>query len=337
MEFVINEENRITLNLSLYAFNILNDDLLIFFDENKQTKSTIINKIFINYYLDARASIKSYGDALSQKFSEILNETLDKNKQYSVIQCLVDHKKKESMDEINSYPKGKSLNIKFNKHAREKILKSEEADNYKGCLSHYIKAIVEEYARLPFYQREKIIYKDKFKLIEEAINDKKQVKITVASNKNFDIIPYKITTDKLYMFNYIVGYYPDNESVVSYRISRAEITPLRKGGVIKGKKKEMIEDKISKYDIPFLTSQESDETICVELDKRGISKYNTQLHMRPMYDKKEGNKYYFSTSENQILFYFLKFGNSAKVLEPKSLADEFKAFYKSALKNYNNQ
>lgn len=336
MQFILNNESRVTLNLSLYAYNILNEDSLFFFKDKKNYISTIVNKVFLNYYLEAKASIKSYCDELDQKYSSILEDTINSKTQYSVIQKLIDSKKKEIINEIESYPKEKSVPIKFNKEARKIILDSEEADNYKACLAHYIKAIIEEYTHLPFYQREKIIYKDKFEVVEQAINKKKQLKVIVASNKKFDIIPYKITTDKLSMFNYIVGYYPNEDKVVSYRISRADVKQICKSGIIKAKTKKIIEDKISKYDIPFLTAEPSEDDICIELDKTGMSKYNSQLHMRPAYNRIEGNKYYFSASKKQIKYYFFKFGKNAKVLEPKSLAKEFEDFYKNALNKYEN-
>ena len=96
---------------------------------------------------------------------------------------------------------------------------------------------------------------------------------------------------------------------------------------------KLILDKLLEVDVSFLTKEVI--KVIVQLDKYGVQKYNSQMHMRPNFiDIIDGDKYVFNCSIDQIKFYFLNFGSSAKVLEPESLARSFYGFYKYALSRY---
>ena len=62
----------------------------------------------------------------------------------------------------------------------------------------YLKALFEEYARLPYAKREQIYFKDWIKDFNTAKNEGRSLKIYQStSQKSFHVIPYKILQDRL--------------------------------------------------------------------------------------------------------------------------------------------
>ena len=60
-------------------------------------------------------------------------------------------------------------------------------------------------------------------------------------------------------------------------------------------------------------------------------------HLRPRYSEiRDNNIYVFFCTKDQLEFFFFKFGKDAVILEPKSLAEEFKIKYEDAAKAYGN-
>ena len=338
MGFFFNDNFRVHINLSNFAWNILNEDMFNFNRDDIDNLSGFINDIFLNFYQEANSSIAARSDEISSNYEELLSEKsistkLDPSILYSVIDVVTDNYKKQTIDVINGFPKEGYRKIKLRKNVASILEESDESKYYDNNVGNYLKAIIEEYARLSFLKRENIICKYNYDIINSALQTNKQIKISVRSGKEFEILPCKILTDKLGIFNYLVGIDAESRQPVSYRVSKAKMKLLSKSGKITPELKSLISEKLSISDVSFLTKDVT--RIVIELDEYGIQKYNNQLHMRPNYiEVIDSNKYVFSCPIDQIKFYFLKFGSSAKVLEPVSLAKSFYKFYDYALRRY---
>ncbi|MCR5211410.1 MAG: hypothetical protein K6C41_02560 [Lachnospiraceae bacterium] len=54
-------------------------------------------------------------------------------------------------------------------------------------------------------------------------------------------------------------------------------------------------------------------------------------------DEKDPHIYRFHAAENQLEFYFFKFGKDARILEPKRLAEKFEMMYSEDAKAYKSK
>jgi len=339
MGFFFNDDYRIHINLSNYAWNVINEDMFNFYREDINNKSGFINDIIINFYQDANASLQIRCDEISSNYEELLskdnlNTNIDPSILYSVIDVATNSFKTKTINEINSYPKDSHRKIKLRKQVAEILEDSQENEYYSDNVGSYIKALIEEYTRLPFIKRESIFCKQNHELIENAISHKKQLRVTTRTGKVYDAIPYKITTDKLGIFNYLIALDTTTRQPVTYRISKITIKVLTKSGRIDPSSEKLINDKLITSDVSFLTKDNI--RVVVRFDKYGMQKYNSQLHMRPAFIEKLGEgRYVFNCSEDQIKYYFIKFGSSAVIEEPVELANYIRDFYKYALTRYN--
>ena len=74
----------------------------------------------------------------------------------------------------------------------------------------------------------------------------------------------------------------------------------------------------------------------IQFTEEGYSNYKTISHLRPKpIEENEKNKVLtFNEPEDSLFFYFKQFGQSIKILEPQSLKNRLKDFYKKALESY---
>lgn len=338
MGFQFNDEDRIHINLSEYAWSIISEDIFDFCPEYIGKLSGFINDIICNFQGAADASIQDRCDEISSEYEEILsdkslNNLVDPSVQYTLIDFVTSKLKRRIINTINSYPKGHYKKIKLRNETKALLEDSRNDVYYQGAVGIYIKALMEEYSRLSFNDREKIICKSKINAILYSINNKKQLRIKVRSGKEFRAIPYQIMTDKLGAFSYLVGVDSETKLPVAFRISKSQFKVISARGTIRNEYKTAIYEKLNDSDVSFLSQENT--RIVIRLNKYGIQKYNNQIHMRPTYVEKIGSdRFVFNCSVDQIKFYFLKFGSSAVVEEPKDLAKNFRDFYYYAIQAY---
>ena len=207
------------LNLSPLAHEIISNDMSIFEEERY---STFINKIFKNYHEKANMSIKKTLDHYRNELNELLYKIQSEVKT-QVIDRLIKDQEYKLKKEADSYEKGEQSSFCINKENLIYLETICEEDKYfkRG---KYIKCILEEYARLPFIEREAIYFQSNIETIENAIRAKVQLRIVTEANSVFSVYPYKILSDPLSTRNYLVGYskrYNSEDTLLpcSFRIS----------------------------------------------------------------------------------------------------------------------
>ena len=359
------------LNLSEFAKNILKEDERIFSNGAKENRTGFLNTVFTNFYEASQASISrrcsEEREKLEAMFSSPEFKSMDKRSIEAYTAKMLEMHKNKLIAKAKGYEKGRCDNYKLRVNAENtKILRNSEESTYypDSDISTYLKAIFEEYAEKPMYEREQIYFKKTIDAINSAIAQKKRIKMAILEKINpnnkrkytrrFYFWPYKIVQDKYRMFNYVVGYAeevreeksddPDNpmkltkteRKVTSYRISRI-VSPCvtSQSGFLSKAEQEAIDTMMMENDVQFLTGKIED--IKVRFTDKGLESFNRQIYMRPhdyVEVPGEENTFIFKCSHVQALFYFLKFGRDVEILEPRRLRESFVLRYRSAYKVY---
>lgn len=362
---VISNKQRITISERTKA--ILLSDMNVFHIDKESVStikanvgnlsSNIINHIFRCYRNYAHASLEQ---TLASEKNELINvlEKMDEAQKEIAVECLLEKRREELKQENNERKNRKGFSFTFNvDNENIEYLKTDaaqlEGDFYGDNVGNYIKTVLEEYADLPYVEREKIFYEDVLNKINADLSlENVQMlklhlyrKISVNGKSEEAIVhmkPYGIRRDLEYHYNYVVGIMKitnndsgDKWSIASVRLSSIKRCEYMLGNAtISNKSKKDIESKIKTYGVQYLSAEENIEEIVVRLDDKGERMYRIMLHMRPMYTKCENGEYTFMCSATQAEYYFLQFEEHAKILKPSVLADLFRRKYASAAGQY---
>lgn len=369
-KFLINgyiQELKQNVNFSENALSVFIDDVKTF----NTTESGLFNTIFANYHYDSLANISV---RLEIKRKEL--ETLFKEPDFASINSDLIEKiitkqlrkyEEELVNYISSFPKGTSKKIRLNgqtlsllrdctcaNYFKREFVTSYETTYGDKRVGPFLKAVFEDYANKPFFEREQIYYKDTINKINQAIGYEVRIRITLKEKLNkkgetipykFVLTPYKIVQDKNKLFNYVIGYgksfnasEEEKQKIVCYRISNIADAFVQTSSQDHISKKEasVLEEELSKRGAMYLT----DEIIKVKVEftKRGLENFKRFIYQRPSdYVVDENNQfvYLFQTTKNQAINYFFKFGWDAKIIEPDFLYTEFKKRYERAAQVYN--
>lgn len=343
--------NQLQFSLSYYANEIMSQDIVTFGLNSDNATAEYLNTVFSVYHHKAEASFeiaaRSFYNKLYYHFkntgTEISAETeeniakLATIRKFSMIQDRTEYEKKYRK---RFYVRTEIRNYLLGSSSDESGTFCEEGDNYKSA-SDYFKAVIEEFCRRPYYEREHFYYTQHFRSIENAMNNKHAVEIKIKRGTSFRVRVFKIDTDPQSLYHYVVGYsVPADKPTLtpwkqSFRISRIEkIKEIKSAsGFIKDTDQKNLTDTIHEKGIQFVGSGINE--IIVRLTDNGIKKYNQQVHLRPTASKIiNKHDFLFKTTETQIEFYFLKFGPDAEVIHPESLRNKFRETYLSAYNKY---
>ena len=331
MPFCINDDQRLSVNLSEFANYIIETDMVTFSVEHR---STFINRILENFIDKAKSTISNSSDEYRANLEEKLSNSDINIKEYkNIIDALVN----DYVDSIKNkkYKKGNSFKIRLN-NGNTEYFKGAVVDSkyYDNTLGAYVNALIEEYAELNYKDREAIIYRKEFEKITNAIRDEKLIKPMLIFGETLKIKPYKLLMDNQKLYYYLVGY--DNESgkSVSYRIIDFESITCQQGKAVLTKSDiENIEKELRNKGVQFMRGESQE--IKIRLNEDGQKLYNRILHLRPKYIRiEEENIYVFDCSLKQIEYYFFKFGKEAEVISPLELREKFKNTYLEAYEQY---
>lgn len=343
---IVNQQIR--LRLSRTAEEVIAYDMGIF---EEKSRAAFINNVLSNFYEDANSSI---GRKMMQYKEELLG-VKGCNESDVFYKSLVAQEKKRLMDLADSYDKPeKNANsdpIRLRDELFEYLTESgaNTEDKYYLSIPKYCRAMMEEYARLPYTARELIYFKKEIVApINDAIRNGYQLFLTTGLRNNdsayhssYFFVPYKLMTDPLSTSNYLTGY--------SYRADQGKrdkkMCSFKLSKLIRVKKETSrsaflskddiadIQEAIEQKGVMFLIA-DSREDVVVRLTEAGRNMFKTQIHMRPVPTKIDENEYTFSCSTVQARNYFFKFGKDVEVIKPEFLREQFIQEYNNALKAY---
>lgn len=346
----INSDQKQSINLSEDARIVVRQDMASF---GCKKYSGFFNRVILNYYADADATLSRARQRIFEAFCNDLTELPEDPKAQRAFRAnlkklpmaqrehaaeiLADNtvqKLKEQV--IDRYPRGSGIKFRINNELFQYLTESSECQEdgaYCDSIGRYLKAILEEYARLPYHRREKIYYAQWFTDIENAIEAQKRLAVTVLNGAEYSVKPCQILTDSQSTYHYLVAWNPKTKEVWPFRISNIQkLRQLRDSGKISENEKLTVEAALRQKDVPFLG--EPVQVVRVQLTEAGIHKYNTLLHMRPRYEEKDENIFTFHAPLRQVQYYFEKFGPDAKILEPAELAQKMQQWHQQAALQY---
>ena len=388
------KDPKIQCPISREAHSVLvNDNLAFVLDDYRDDEypvkpgrsgdgpsTSFLNRILCNFYPEAQASIGrrlyEYQEELEYTLGKLSGKlSLTKKDKERIIDEFMNEKEKRLKDYVKNLKPKKMEKLKprlqFNLYDSEQKgefckyitgrklegdgLECEEDNYYKRRQNQYITALLEEYAHLPFIERERIFFKDRFKLINEAIK-KHCLKITFYTgngNKKVHIVqPYAIKTDPKQTTSYIVGYsYEENNEQSELRPCSFNIVNIAHCASCTDPKYSLTDkqiadlvDIIDKYGVQFIAGDKL--TIQARFTKEGLRKYKRIPILRPLPKLNKNEKFEDKTPEDIIQFecseyqaknYFLRLGEDVIILSPPKLRKYFSDMYHAAAASYDNE
>ncbi|MCH5197441.1 MAG: WYL domain-containing protein [Oscillospiraceae bacterium] len=346
--FAKDRTDKLQLRLSYFAWSVILNDMRTY----GLKRNGILNLIFYNMCADYSESYDVFAYAALGRKNEALKVYIkeDSPKFNKELQDYLS----DINDRINDLMSADSyrVNIVLSKdNCRYLAQECFEATVYgEYRLNIFFRAVIERYASLAHFEREKIINAEKVNLIRTAINENNILEITTgketrSKEETFYAKPYKIMADPLTTFSYLVGLGckvndPNrNWKVASFRIARTgEIRKTSKDGSLTQIEINEIEDKVKERSIQYLLADVVE--IKVLLTVHGMNTYNTVLQSRPvlseMPEKLDDGRYLlkFLCSTKQAYDYFFGFGTRAEIIAPEELRNQFANEYQSAANLY---
>ena len=340
--FELNGEQKQHLNLSLHAVAIIENDMLAF---QIPARSTILNRIIRNYRYDAEATVtlssQRYQASLIDRIS-VSKNAFSPDECGKIINLLVEDYINGILARNASYTRYHGFKIRIDKETMEYFTQECKEDAYYPNMGSYIKAIVEEYCQKSYLEREQIILKETFSAIYSAIDTDRVLSIQFLLEDYTRIRPYKIVTDSLNMYHYLIGYTVSHTPKTQLQSFSCRVSHLKKVKVleehsfISSGNKKILDQELIQKGAQFMSGAIT--TVRIALSDQGILKYKRLLHLRPNYVSisDDGHVYTFNCSLNQIEFYFFKFGEDAVILTPIELRQKFQNMYKRAYECYDS-
>jgi hypothetical protein len=201
-------------------------------------------------------------------------------------------------------------------------------------LSQYINDLLSSYLSIARNDREVIIFRDTFEVLNEAIQKKRIITFSTSSAENlvFTVKPYIIAASKEEQCNYLLCSDTTHRSLHTYRVSRIKALYTTSDCFIPDD-----DDLLKLQDIarrnPSSTSKNIDAV--VQLTDRGVHKFHMIVKNRPDVLRREGNTYYFSWPKRALEDYFRRFEYDALFISPEECRESMKYFYGRSLDTYN--
>ncbi len=353
------------LNLSDSAWLVVEDDINVFGNGARHNLSGFLNQVILFFHHDADASIgervENRREELRAVFSSKEFKKTDPAVTEKYINALISAYKKELIEKVRSYPKGMGRKFYLREDVKEALSDSEESEYYENesglGLGVYLKALLEEYASKPTFEREQIYFKSAVDKIKLAMAEKKKLKIALiprldpGTNTSYTtkcyFSPYKIVQDKTRSYNYLIGYSEIiNEDgttqkpvAASLRLSRIGLDRVSvmssKTKYLNAEERNELEEMLREKDVQFLVGDV--QTFKVRFTEKGLESFNRLLYLRPRtYEEvpDEPLTYRFRCTEMQLISYFFKFGRDAEILDPAETREKFIRKYRESYRLY---
>ena len=314
------EKENFNVKVSNKIIEILEKDIEIF---NQKNRNNMINKI-IHTYL----KIKNEDDIQEKIFNDIkkIDSNISEEKEKKIKEII-----RKNIYETLKIKKGNSklINFHLNKKTFQECKSLGENLNYFD--TEFFRVIFEWYSLKAKYEREQILFYEEMAIIKEAIDKKYELEFKVKDNnakllKITNSYPFGIFESKDENYNYLVTA-DNNGNIYSTRISNImDLTLIRKVFSVNKEVQEEAKKRIKNryYGMGNIVKCK------IEFTEAGYRIYKVIFHLRPKpIEENEKNKVLtFNEPEDSLFFYFRQFGENIKILEPKSLKQKLKTFYK---------
>lgn len=183
MNNILNLQLLLTENIS----TVLKNDTSLF---SFKSENQLINNIIVNFH---DFFIKDFTNTKAMLESNLFRNDIDTDANNSLIKDFLSDllQTKDSKD-----PKTHKKNIHISSVYQDTLLKINEDliyyFNTSATLSKYVRILIFNYSKLSRVEREKIVYRDFIKTIENSLLTQHMIKIQTHDNRLITVSPYKI-------------------------------------------------------------------------------------------------------------------------------------------------
>ncbi|MDO4499878.1 MAG: WYL domain-containing protein [Erysipelotrichaceae bacterium] len=328
------EKIKIYIPNDVYQTLLKDMELFEFYkNDHSLNKNEFLNKLIVNYH-------SSYAESNSKIYEHIKNnlkvlgmsDTIASSNASSITEFTT----KQALD-LDNKKLDVVISMKPTKFSSRTFDYVESFLLNGSSMSGWLRNLLASYVRLPQDKREKIIFKENFDAINEAL-EKNKMLYFVVKNKNgkkHRVSPFALSSSKEELFNYLIA--QEHGKPFSFRVSRiSNITVLNEQCNV-SKNCSTVFEKMVKYGPQFTYSLDENEPIKIKLTERGKLMYERIYIHRPPYSEIDDNIYTFDCSTNQVTQYFQRFGRNAIILSPENIRNEMFNYYKDACNAYCEQ
>ena len=211
-------------------------------------------------------------------------------------------------------------------------------------VAQYLCRMFMSYCEKPIYERERIIFRDKVKFLEEACIDKTEICITISTSPGVihRVIPYELSVGAEEMSNYLLFQEFRSASgrneAVSCRLCRIRsFSYSETSGTLEPDVVRFLE-LMKKRGPQYAIKAESES--CVRLTPSGQGRYRLIYFARPAVDRIEKLEngdalYYFSAAPDLVFRYFIRFNaGEAEIISPPELRDRIHMHFRESVLPY---
>lgn len=323
-------DGKIKISLSKSTLNVLKKDCTDFkiVKENGQPNmNAFINTLIMNFYEMFSASEETLHEDIKNALSIVPDYYKEK----------IFHNVVKVFAKKSEYTDGKkdstTFSFKPTKISEKALLYVDHVLLQSESLSSFYRRMFLSYTQKTKNEREKIIHKKNFELLQKAIKKSVQVCIQLQSGVVMNSLSvYSISPAKDELFNYVLAYDTNHNTTIRLAsIKTVSLLPV--SSHIPQDNKTLFERQIAcAAQYPMYNTD--NELIKVQLTEKGKKLFEKIYLYRPTPVNIEGDVYTFNCSANQLLYYFERFGESALILSPKKLGIFMRNYYYYALKKY---
>ena len=323
-------EEKIKISLPKNVSELLSKDC----DDFKFTKESgapnmnaFINTLVANYYEEFSATEEQLHDDIDRAISAVPDYY--KKQVFSEIVKIFNKREHNQTENKGSC----TLSFKPTKVSEKAVVFIEHVVLQDESLSSFYRRMFTDYSQKTKNEREKIIFKENFALLQKAIKKNKQVCLTL---KNGDVMDntavFAVAPAKDELFNYVLVYQHKTNTTIRLATVKT-VSLLSEVASIPEANRTLFERQVAcAAQYPMYNSDK--EPIKVQLTEKGKTLFRKIYLYRPTPISVDGDIYTFDCSANQLLYYFERFGDSALILSPKRLGIFMRNYYHFALKKY---
>ena len=327
-------EEKIKINISKSLYEILLKDMELFEfikNDGSLNKNLFLTTLINNYYLEYNDSVNKMNEIITHHLKES-ELTLKKHELIYLTTSITNELNTLTLN-LNKQKFDKSISIKPTKQTLSTFAYIEKYLLKDTSTSSFFRSLIASYVKHPLDVRESIIFKKEYEMIQEAINKHQRIYFTI--KKGNEVSPYKISSSKEELFNYVLAL--QGHTIMTFRLSRMKnISIINHPAVFTPNQKKCFE-KMIELGPQYPIFDKALQDIVVRMTPRGEELFQTMYLHRPKLSKKEGNVYYFNCSHAQILQYFSRLVQHAIIIEPHNLRDTLQKSFQWAYYNYKDE
>ena len=301
-------------------------DFRVLKPSGEENLNAFINSLVVNFYEEFSANDERLRESIKGALSAI-PEKYAKEAFPEVMNAITKREKEENLG------KSVALSFKPTKSSESVTIYIENVLLKNEAISSFYRRLFIAYSKKLKNEREKIIHKQNYELLINAVKKELQVCISLDNGHVYnDVSVYAIESAKDELFNYVLCF--SDKKNRTLRLAKIKtVSILAKNATIPEESQGMFNRQIA-CGAQYPIYSTDNEPIRVQLSAKGRELFDKIYLYRPIPMDIDGDVYIFNCSANQVLYYFERFGSEALILSPKKLGIFMRNYYYFALKKY---